>query len=120
MPHVSRMMVMVAACFSQAARLASPAACGAHDAQTAARMRMMSRCMMTPVGRSSCVSLRAGCKANVRVDLRLAESVDVHLEEVVDADAVDAVGLQAGLRHRVHDRAVAHEVDLVGADPDLQ
>src|ERR1700730_19379466 len=46
---------------------------------------------------------------------RDAESVHLHFEEVIDADAVDAVGLRPlpRLRHRLHDRAVDEELDFV-------
>src|SRR5262249_11004177 len=48
--------------------------------------------------------------------LREGETVDLDLEQVVDADAVRPVGLHAGLGRRLHDGAVDDVVDLVGAD----
>src|ERR1035441_2991792 len=50
--------------------------------------------------------------------LRYRQSVDLNFEEMVDADAVDAVDLRqrSALRLRMHHYAVDHEIDLVGAD----
>src|ERR1035438_5134729 len=49
--------------------------------------------------------------------LRYSQTVHLNLQEMVDADAVDAVGLRHGaaLWLRMHRGAVDHEVDLVGA-----
>src|SRR5579862_7993980 len=53
---------------------------------------------------------------------RNAEAVDVDFEHMVDADAVDAVGLGhgAGFGFGMDDGAVDDEVDLVGADADFK
>ena len=53
-----------------------------------------------------------------RVLLRHPNAVDVQFEQVIDADAVDAVGLRQrpSLRLRVHHDPVDHEVDLAGVD----
>src|SRR5438067_2715121 len=52
--------------------------------------------------------------------LRLRKPVDRHLEHVIHADPVDAVGFHAGLGRRLHHGAVDDVVDLVGADADLE
>src|ERR1022692_1616320 len=54
--------------------------------------------------------------------LRYRQSVDLNFEEMVDADAVDAVDLRqrSALRLRMHHYAVDHEIDLVGADPHFE
>src|SRR5712692_8794488 len=47
--------------------------------------------------------------------LRDREAVHLHLKEVIDAEAIDAVGLRRRprLRHRVDDRAVDDEINFV-------
>src|ERR1017187_2125403 len=50
--------------------------------------------------------------------LRYRQAVDLNFEEMVDADAVDAVDLghSSALRFGVHDYAIDYEINLVGAD----
>src|ERR1035437_2359600 len=54
--------------------------------------------------------------------LRHVKRVHLNFEKMIDADAVDAVGLRHGsaLRFGVYDYAVDDEIDLVGADADFE
>src|SRR5579872_7230471 len=52
--------------------------------------------------------------------LRDAEIVDLHFEQVIHTDTVNAVGLRVTFRHRVDYLAVDYIIDLVGAYPYFQ
>src|SRR5207237_2313296 len=49
-----------------------------------------------------------------------AQAVDVDVEEVIRAEAPDAVRVDFGLRCGMDDGAVDHEVDLVGPDANFE
>src|SRR5437867_6784737 len=64
------------------------------------------------------VRTRSGIASTSATSLRslLGQTINLHLELMIDADPVDSIRLHSGLRRAVHGAAVDHIVDLVAGD----